>query len=87
MSALGGSALGVSVLGRVSLPGGFLFLGGLSALGGLSQHALRQTQPPVNRMTDRCKKYYLGRNFIAAGNKSEMNALPPIIYSRLTIYL
>ena len=23
--------------------------------------------PPVNRMTNRCKKYYLGHNFVAAG--------------------
>ena len=35
--------------------GGCLFLG----LGVVSQHALRQTPPPVNRMTNRCKNITL----------------------------
>ena len=36
----------------VSAPGGCLLLGGV-CYGGVSQHALRQTPPTVNRMTDR----------------------------------
>ena len=49
--------------GGVSAPGGVSGLGGLLPgsgvwLGGVSQHALRQT-PPVNRMTDRCKNITL----------------------------
>ena len=55
---------GVSAPGGV-LSGGCLLLGGLlwgvSVPGGcvVSQHALRQTPPPVNRMTDRCKNIIL----------------------------
>ena len=42
------------------LPGGMPGLGGLSAPGGsVSQHALRQNPPPVNRMTNRCKNITL----------------------------
>ena len=43
---------GGSAPGEVPGPGGmYLVLGG----GVVSQHALRQTPPPVNRITDRCK--------------------------------
>ena len=44
----------------MSAPGGVCF-GGVSAPGGVvSQHALRQTPPPVNRMNaDRCKNITL----------------------------
>ena len=38
----------------VSAPGGCLLLGGV-----VSQHALRKTPPPVNRMTNRCKNITL----------------------------
>ena len=36
--------------------------------GGLSQHALRQN-PPVNRMTDRCKNITLPQTSFAGGNR------------------
>ena len=68
VSALGG---GVCSQGGCLLPGGVSALGGLcllrgvcsrgvSAPGGVSQHALRQIPPPpVNRMTNRCKNITL----------------------------
>ena len=37
--------------------------------GVVSQHALRQTTPPVNRMTDRCKNITLLQTLFAGGNK------------------
>ena len=64
----------------VSAPGGArvgvcLLAGGVSALGGVclllrgvvSQHALRQT-PPCEQNDKQVQKYYLGHNFVAAGN-------------------
>ena len=44
-------AWGCTYPGRVYLPSGV----GLSAPGGVSQHALGQTPPPVNRITDACE--------------------------------
>ena len=41
----------------VSAPGGSLLWGGVCSGGCVSQHALRQTPPPVNRMTDACKNF------------------------------
>ena len=51
---------GVSAPGGVPAPGGCLVWGlggggGLLPGGVVSQHALRQTPPPLNRMTDRYK--------------------------------
>ena len=63
MSALGGVG-GVCFWGGCVCPGGICSQG-VSAPGGVcsggvvSQHALRQTPPPVNRMTDRCKNITL----------------------------
>ena len=45
----------------MSAPGGCLLLGGVS------QHALRQT-PPREQNDKQVQKYYLGHNFVAAGN-------------------
>ena len=64
---------GVSALGEWLLPGGLL-LGGVLSWGCLlrgvvSQHALRQPPPPVNRITDTSKNN-LGHNFVAAGNNN-----------------
>ena len=69
VSALGGVSGGVSTPGGVcswgvSAPGRCLLWGGVCSGGCLlwevvSQHALRQTLPPVNRMTDRCKNITL----------------------------
>ena len=54
---------GVSLVQRgVSLAEGDL-------LGGVSQHALRQT-PPVNRITNRCKNITWPQTSFAGGNKS-----------------
>ena len=63
---------GVSALGGMSALGGCVCShGGMSALGGVysggcllwggvvSQHALRQTPPPENGMTNRCKNITL----------------------------
>ena len=59
---------GVSVPGWVSAPRGCL-LQGVSAQGDVvSQHALRQT-PPCEQNDKQVQKYYLGHNFVAAGNK------------------
>ena len=55
-------------LGDVSAPGGCL-LGGCLLPGGGFPACTEADTPPVNRMTNRCKKYYLGHNFVAAGNK------------------
>ena len=42
--------------------------GGMGAWsGGVSQHALRQTPPPVNRMTNRCKNITLLQTSFAGG--------------------
>ena len=49
------------------LPGEGLLPGGL-LLGGVSQHALGQIPPPVNRMTDRCKNI----TSFADGNESKL---------------
>ena len=45
---------------------------GVSALGEgwVSKHALRQTPPPMNRMTDRCKNITLPQTSFAGGNYS-----------------
>ena len=57
--------LGVSFLGRYLLLGGCLLLGGSPSWGvsppwrEVSQHALRQTPPPVNRITHSCKNITL----------------------------
>ena len=52
----GGGLGGVCSLGA---DGGCLLCGCLLPGGLVSQHALRQTAPPVNRMTDRCKNITL----------------------------
>ena len=66
VSGLGGLLQG-GLLWGVSAPGG-VCSGGVSALGGVvSQHALRQT-PPCEQNDRQVQKYYLGHNFIAAGN-------------------
>ena len=70
MSAVGGvCSRGVSTLGGCLLPGG-VCSGGVCSRGRgvVSQHALRQTPPAVNRMTNRCKNIVLAT--IAAGNKN-----------------
>ena len=41
--------------------------------GGVSQHAMRQTPSPVNRMTDRCKNITLPQISFAGGNYWSMN--------------
>ena len=56
----GGVWLGVCVYLGVVCPGVCV------CPGGVSQHALRQTPPPVNRMADRCKTLPC-RNFVADG--------------------
>ena len=95
VSAWGG---GVCSWGRVSTPGGCLLQGcllwgclllsaprggGVYLLqGDVSQHALRQTPPPVNRITDACKTLPWP-NFVAVGNKSvrksEQSYVEPLI--------
>ena len=52
----------------VSAPGGVCSWGCLLGWGVVSQHALRQTLPPVDRITDACKKHYL-----------DPTSLPPVI--------
>ena len=61
MSALVESAPGEGVS---ALGGGGLVWGVYS--GGVSQHALRQT--PCEQNDRQVQKYYLGHNFVAAGN-------------------
>ena len=72
---LGGVCSGGSTPGGVSASRGVSAPRGVCSWGGgvvVSQHALRQTPPPpVNRMTKQVQKYYLGHNFIAAGNKTK----------------
>ena len=52
-------------------PGGVPGLGGcLVWRGVVSHHALRQTPPPVNRMTNRCKNITLPQTPFAGGNNS-----------------
>ena len=58
---------GVSGPGGVSAPGGRSGMGGSWSQGGISQHALRQTPPPVDRHTP--VKILSWPNFVAAGNK------------------
>ena len=62
---------GVCSQGGVCFRGGHLVPGGSGPGGVVSQHALRQT-PPVNRMTDGCKKHNLC-NFIADDKYEERN--------------
>ena len=59
---------GVCLLWGVSAPGGVSALGGICSWGGLlrgegvvSQHALRQTPPTVNRITHTCKNITLAQ--------------------------
>ena len=47
---LGGVCQGVSTKGRWCLPGGMSAQGGSAEEGGVSQYALRQTSPPVDRI-------------------------------------
>ena len=70
VSAVGGCLLpgGVSALGGVCprrgvCSGGYLLLGGglLRGEGVVSQHALRQTPPTVNRITHTCKNITLAQ--------------------------
>ena len=57
--------------------GGCLLQGGLLSGGGgvcsrgdvVSQYALRQTPPPCEQNDKQVQKYYLGHNFVTAGNK------------------
>ena len=65
MSALRGVCCGGCLLLGVSAPGGCLLFGGVA-----SQHALRQTPPPCEQNDKQVQKYYLGHNFVAAGNNS-----------------
>ena len=68
VSALGGVCSGGGVCSRGSAPRGCLLLGGCLFLGGVvSQHALRQTPPPVNRITHIPVKTLPWPNFVAAG--------------------
>ena len=63
-SAGGCLLLGGSGPGRVFAPGGRV------CSRGVSQHALRQTPPCMDRMTDRCKNITLPQTSFAGGNKS-----------------
>ena len=66
-SAPGGSAPGGGAWSGGLVQGGGCLLRGVSAPGGLSQHALRQTPlPPVDRHTP--VKILPWPNFVAAGN-------------------
>ena len=78
VSALGGCLLPGGVCSRgcllwgVSAPGGvYLLQGGLLPEGCGIPACTEADTPPVNRM-----KYYLGHNFIAAGNKCRVRILP-----------
>ena len=67
MSAFGGYLLlGGLLLGGVCL-GGCLLGRGVCSWGVASQHALRQTTP-CEQNDRQVQKYYLGHNFVAAGN-------------------
>ena len=63
--------------GGRSAPRGGSALGGVSTWGvsaprgGVSQHALRQTPPPVDRILDRLVKILPWPNFVAAGDKRQ----------------
>ena len=59
VSAPGGVVCSWRVSAWGCLLTGCLLLGGVCSGGVVSQHALRQTLPPVNRMTDRCKNITL----------------------------
>ena len=63
------SQKGVTLAGGGGLLGRGVSLarGGLLGRGVVSQHALRQTSPTVDRITDTSKKHNLGHNFVAAG--------------------
>ena len=59
----------------VSASVGWVSAWGVSAPGGVvSQHALRQT-PPCEQNDKQVQKYYLGHNFVAAGNKSHWHKI------------
>ena len=76
----GGCLLPGGVCSGGVLPGGGLLLGGVSAPGGGIPACTEADPPPVNRMNDRqVYKYYLGHNFVAAGNK--LLSLNIILYS------
>ena len=60
-----GCLRGVSVHGGVC-PGWGVCLGGCLPRGRVSA----QTPPPVNRITDRCKKHYLSASAVVDGNES-----------------
>ena len=65
----GGSGVGGYGLGGVC-PGRCLLGGG----GEDGIPVCTEADPPVNRMNDRqVLKYYLGHNFVAAGNKTSIN--------------
>ena len=77
------SASGGVLVRGVSAPGGVwsrrgvclvqggLLPGGSSALGGLPQCLLGYHHPPPSEQNDKqMQKYYLGHNFVAAGNYS-----------------
>ena len=68
VSTLGGVCSGGCLLGGCQLLGG-VYSGGCLLWGVVSQHAvLRQTPPSYEQNDKQVQKYYLGHNFVAAGN-------------------
>ena len=64
---VGGCAWSGGGWGRGSMaPGGCMVWGDRVVV--VSQHALRHTPPPVNRMTNRCKNITLPQTSFADGN-------------------
>ena len=66
---------GVPGPGGCLVPGGCLLQGGAWSRGGGGgiPACTEADTPTVNRMTDRCQKYYLGHNFVAAGKNLKFN--------------
>ena len=57
--------------GRSMCVQGGVCFGGVSREWGVSQHAMGQTPPPVNIITDRCKNTTLPLTSFAGGNNQE----------------
>ena len=76
MSAPGGCLLqGVSTPGGCLLQGGVCSEGGVCSRGGGIPACTEADTPPCEQSDKQVQKYYLGHNYVAAGNKYKKRTL------------